>query len=56
MNEDGDAIRGIFVPDGQWLNMPNRLPRWSGLEDLACLPPCVKKHIGDWLGCGTLVG
>ena len=37
MLEDGDTIQGIFVPDGQRLKMPNRLPTCSSLEDLhAC--------------------
>ena len=56
MLEDGDRIQGIFVPDGQGLKMPNRLPPCSSLEDLHGCGDCVKKHIGDGLGCGTLVG
>jgi hypothetical protein len=55
MLEDGDTIQGILVPVGQRLKMPNRLPNVLQPRRSACLSPCVKKHIGDGLGCGTLV-
>jgi len=45
MLEDGDTIQGIFVPDGQRLKMPNRLPTCSSLEDLhVCGHVCEETH------------
>ena len=56
MIEYGDTIQGILVPDGQMAQ--DAKPPAEVVQPLGSCASmaCVQKHIGDWLGCGTLVG